>query len=79
VTPQSRIIFIIVGVLWVGGWGFLMYRYPEAFARVNVRFGIKSATNPKFIRFTRWVGMVAMILAALSVISEVVASALGWK
>jgi hypothetical protein len=56
-----------------------MYRYPEAFARVNVRFGFKSAGNPKFIKFIRWMGIVEMILAALSVISEVVASTLGWK
>jgi hypothetical protein len=66
-------------VLWVGGWGFLMYRYPEVFARVNVRFGLKSAANPKFINFTRWMGITAMVLAALSLVSMVVTSALGWK
>ena len=68
-----------MAVLGVGGWGFLMYRYPEAFAKANVRFGFKSATNPKFIKFTRWMGIAEMTLAALSVISEVAASALGWK
>jgi hypothetical protein len=78
VTPQSRIIFIIVGVLWVGGWGFFAYRYPEAIARMNARFGFKSATSPKFIRFTRWMGIVEMILAVLSLVSTVAMYAFGW-
>jgi hypothetical protein len=79
VTPQFRIIFTLVGVLWVGGWGLLMYRYPEAFARVNVRFGFKSAMNPKFINFTRWMGITAMIFAVLSLIGVFVMPILGWK
>jgi hypothetical protein len=69
----------LVAVLWVGGWGFLMYRYPEAFAGVNVRFGFNYATNPKFIRITKWMGIIAMMLAALSLISTVVIAILGLK
>jgi hypothetical protein len=79
VTPQSRVISTLIGVVWVGGGGFLFFRYPEFFARVNVRFGFKSAMNPKFIKFTRWMGIVEMILAALSLIGTVVMAALGWK
>jgi hypothetical protein len=55
-----------------------MYRYPEAFAKVNVRFGLRSAANPKFIRFTRWMGIIAMILAVLSLVSTVAMYAFGW-
>jgi hypothetical protein len=77
VTPQFRIIFSLFAVVWVGGWGFLFFRYPEFFARVNVRFGFKSAMNPKFIKFTRWMGIVEMILAALSLIGTVVMAAHG--
>lgn len=55
-----------------------MYRYPEAFARVNVRFGFKSAMNPRFIRFTRGMGIVEMTIAMLSLLGQGVASALGW-
>jgi hypothetical protein len=56
-----------------------MYRYPDVFARVNARFGFKSATNPKFVKLIRWTGIVEMTLAALSVLSQIVMSALGWK
>jgi hypothetical protein len=79
VTFQFRIIFSLIAVVWVGGLGFLFFRYPEFFARVNVRFGFKSAMNPKFLRFIRQMGIVEMILAALSLISTVVMAILGWK
>jgi hypothetical protein len=79
VTPQFRIVFNLIGIVWVGGGGFLMYCFPEAFARVNVRFGFKSWANPKFVKFIRWMGIVEMFLAALSLIGMVVTSALGWK
>ena len=57
----------------------MMYRYPESFARVNVRFGFRNGSKPKFIRLIRWTVITEMTLAALSAIGEVVASALGWK
>jgi hypothetical protein len=50
------------GVLWVGGWGFVLYRYP-AFI---VRIGFRSVT-PGRIRFIRLLGVVEMSLAALSI------------
>ena len=62
----------------MGGWGFFAYRYPEAIARTKARFGFKSAITPKFIRFTRWVGIVEMIVAILSLISTVAVYAFGW-
>ena len=56
-----------------------MYRSPEAFARANVRFGSKGGTKPKFVKFIRWMGIVEMIVAALSLASTVATFALGWK
>jgi hypothetical protein len=77
VTSQFRIILSLIGVVWVGGGGFLFFRYPEFFARVNVRFGFKSAMNPKFVRLIRQMGIVEMILAAVSLLSTVATAVLG--
>ena len=78
--PENiRIIFTIVGVFWVGGWGYLMFRYPEFFAKINARFGFSMFASPKSIAFTRKIGILEMILAGLSVISAIVMSALGLK
>jgi hypothetical protein len=44
---------------------------------VNVRFGFKSAMNPKFVRLIRQMGIVEMILAAVSLISTVATAVLG--
>jgi hypothetical protein len=79
-SPKGiSIVFTIVGVCWVGGWGYLMFRYPEFFAKINARFGFRMFASPKFIAFTRWMGIVEMTLAGLSVISALVMSALGLK
>jgi len=79
-SPKNiRIIFTFVGVFWVGGWGYLMFRYPEFFAKFNARFGFSMFASPKFITFTRRLGIIEMILAAISVISTIVMSALGLK
>jgi hypothetical protein len=63
-----RNIFVIFAVAWVGGWGFLMFRYPEFFAKINARFRLKIGMSPS-IGFIRRMGIVEMILAGLSVIS----------
>jgi hypothetical protein len=70
---------MIFAVAWVGGWGFLMFRYPDFFAKINARFGLKIGTSPKFIAFTRRMGIVEMILAALSVVSTLIMHTLGVK
>jgi hypothetical protein len=76
---SPRNIFMIFAVAWVGGWGFLMFRYPGFFAKINARFGFNIGTSPKFIAFTRRMGIVEMILAALSVISTLIMHVLGIK
>jgi hypothetical protein len=74
-----QIVFTAAGVLWVGGWGYLMFRYPEYFAKLNARWGLRVFSTPKGITFIRRMGMVAMTLAGLSVISEIVMLVFGFK
>jgi hypothetical protein len=66
------IIFNIVGVFWVGGGDSLMFRYPKFFADFNARFGFKMFSSPKYIAFTRKLGIVEMILAGVSAVSLIV-------
>jgi hypothetical protein len=72
-------IFAVVSVIWAGGWGYLMFRYPEMFAKINARFGFKMFATPKFIKFIRWMGITEMVLAAISAISSAVMFTLGWN
>ena len=67
-TPRFRMMFEIFACLWVGGWGFLAYRYPEFFARVNARYGVKWLAGPRFISFTRKAGIVYMAMAVVSAV-----------
>lgn len=77
---KFKLWFTAVGAIWVGGWGWLMYRYPEFFAKVNARFGFKQFTGPKYIEFLRRMGLLEMTLAGLGVLSFIVttAFALNW-
>jgi hypothetical protein len=72
-------IFAVVSVIWVGGWGFLMFRYPETFAKINARFGANIFATPKFMKFIRWMGITGMVLAALYAISSAVMFTFGWN
>jgi hypothetical protein len=78
-SKNVYVIFYIVGFFWVGGWGFLMFRYPKLFADFNARFGFKRFSSPKYIAFTRKLGIVEMILAGVSVVSLVVSLIFGFK
>jgi hypothetical protein len=73
------IIFNIAGFFWVGGWGFLIFRYPKFFGDLNTRFGFKMFSSPKYIAFIRKLGIVEMILAGVSAVSLVVALIFGFK
>jgi hypothetical protein len=75
------ILFNIVGFFWVGGWGFLMFRYPKFFADLNARFGLKMFSSPKYIAFTRGLGIVEMILAGVGAVGFVVSLIFGlnWR
>jgi hypothetical protein len=68
-SKSIYLIFNIVGFFWVGGWGFLMFRYPRFFADLNARFGLKMFSSPKYIAFTRKLGIVEMILAVSLIVS----------
>jgi hypothetical protein len=56
-----------------------MFRCPKFFADLNVRFGFKMFSSPKYIAFTRGLGIVEMILAGVSVVSLVVSLIFGLK
>ena len=67
-SPHFQILFEVFGFLWVGGGGFLFYRYPDFFARMNTRVGFKRFSGPRFISFTRKAGIFYMALAVVSAI-----------
>jgi hypothetical protein len=58
-----------VGVIWVGGGGFLFFRYPEFFAKLNSHLGFRRFSSPKYFAFLKWMGFVEMILAGISAIA----------
>jgi hypothetical protein len=68
-SPQNRIIFTVLGGLWVGGWGFAFYRYPEFFASINQRLGRKMFATPRYIALLKGIGIVEMVLAGIGIIS----------
>lgn len=73
-SRHFRVLFEVFACFCVGGWGFLAYRYPEFFARMNVRFGAKWASGPRFISFTRKAGVFYMAMAVASAVVIVVAT-----
>jgi hypothetical protein len=78
-TKGTYIALNIVGVLWVGGWGFLMFRYPKTFADWNARFRFWKFTSPKYISFIRKFGIAAMVIAGISAVSFLATLILGLK
>jgi hypothetical protein len=79
-SPKDiRIMFAIVAPCWVGGWGYLMFRYPEFFAKINSRWGLSAFASPKSIAFIRWMGVIELALAGLSLIYTLVTFAFGLK
>jgi hypothetical protein len=76
-SRDFRIASIIVGVNWVGGGGFLFFRYPEFFAKLNTHLGFRKYSSPKYIVFLKWMGFVEMILAGISAIGATISFAFG--
>jgi len=68
--------FVGIGIIWVGGGGYLMFRYPEFISKLSFR---SRSTNPGRIRFTRWLGIFEMVVAVLGAICTSVSAALGKK
>jgi len=77
-NPHFQAIFTAIAAAWVGGWGFVMFRYPELFAGLNSRFMMKWLSGPKFISFTKKLGVVEMVLASLSVVFYLIEAAFGF-
>jgi hypothetical protein len=48
-SKNIYIILYIVVFFWVGGWAFLMFRYPKFFADFNARFGLRMFSSPKHL------------------------------
>ncbi len=78
-TIQIKILlFSFVAAIWVGGGGYLMFRYAEYFARLNERLGFRVFATHTLVKIIRWVGMIEMLLASLGVINAIAMSAFGW-
>lgn len=75
--PHFEDILTVLGAIWIGGYGFVMFRYPELLASLNARFGMKSMTGPRYISLIRKMGIFEMILAALGVVGFLARVALG--
>lgn len=75
--PHFRLFFAIFGVIWVGGGGYMMFRYPEFFANINARLGSRWAGSLRYIRLCRKLGIVEMLLAAISICSIVISAIFG--
>jgi hypothetical protein len=54
-----------LSVIWVGGWGFLFFHYPEALCRLFHR-----ETTPKRLRLMRIMGAIGLILTLCSAAGE---------
>lgn len=76
-SQPDILVFTIFGTIWVGGGGWLMYRYPEFFAKLNGLFGFKLFTGPKYIKFTKRLGVLEMTLAALGVLCFIITTVFG--
>jgi len=75
--PHFRAIFTAAAAIWVGGWGFIIFHYPEFFARINDRFGMQWLSGSKYLSPTRKMGTICMVITALSVFVFLVEAALG--
>ena len=76
-SPHFEAVFTAFAVIWVGGWGFLMSRYPQSFARINALFGMTWLSGSKYIPRTKKMGFVLMVLAVLSALVFLVRIPLG--
>jgi hypothetical protein len=69
---RAAYIVVLVGDLLMGMLGFLMFRYPQAWAKMNARLSHKDLhefDSPKQLASTRRLGVLLMILAAFSLLS----------
>jgi hypothetical protein len=62
-------IVVFVGNPLMGVWGFLMFRFPETWAKINARFSDKKFHSPKQLATTKLLGILVMLIAAFSSVS----------
>jgi len=53
-----------LGVVWVGGWGFLFFAYPEIVCRI---FRVKNPT-PKRLKLIRTTGAIELALVFIGAV-----------
>jgi hypothetical protein len=73
------IYLVFVGDPLMGILGFLMFRYPQAWAKGNARLSRKELhefDSPKQLAHTRRLGILLMVLAAISLLSVLATNAL---
>ena len=71
VVRTANIVAFVAGPL-MGVLGFLMFRYPQAWAKMNARSSHKELhefDSPKQLASTRRLGILFMILTAFSLLS----------
>ena len=61
--PREQV--FALGVVWVGGWGFLFFTYPALVSRI---FRVKNPT-PKRLKAIKIMGAVGLALIFISAIS----------
>jgi hypothetical protein len=61
----------VLGFLWVGGGGFIFYRYAALLTRIGLR-----RETPGRVKFVRIMGIVYMTMACLLIPLEIVMRAL---
>jgi len=75
----AYIYVVFVGDPLMGVLGFLMFRYPQAWAKMNARLSHKELhvfDSPKQLASTRRLGILLMIIAAFSLSSLLAMNAL---
>jgi hypothetical protein len=75
----AYIYVIFVGDPLMGVLGFLMFRYPQAWAKLNARLSRKELhvfDSPKQLASTERLGILLMIIAAFSLLSLLTMNAL---
>ena len=80
-APSMRAAYVVVfiGIPLMGVLGFLMRRYPQAWAKMNARLSHKKLhefDSPKQLASTRRFGIFLMVLAAFSLLSLLATNAL---
>jgi hypothetical protein len=69
---RAAYIVVLIGDLLMSMLGFLMFRYPQAWAKMNAGLSHKELhefDSPKQLASTRRLGVLLMILAAFSLLS----------